>query len=340
MKKVLLRRGVFSILLAASIVSCKKENVSPLNGNLSSKSQILKFENQSELTERLNFVLSANLEELIQYEDSKNFKSFGRISDEIYNKSNIENLKSQDELMNFVNLNSDFVRVIKDEQNENVFETVLSSIPYRYLANIDQLFRVNNFVYKVYEDGLVATNVKNVSKLKSLNPKSLSELESSDEFRVMLFKREVKYTNKDVANNCGTYASSSSTNTNDRTKIEMGIGYYDFYDINNVPITALNNSVIVRPYKKTLGIWYYCTRTLSCDIKVAVDILKTTGWDRTYHYKYEAGKSDSKLEYVLDGGVISVGVFARYNMHYGGYKCWADSPSTSPAFLNCNVHLF
>lgn len=53
---------------------------------------------------------------------------------------------------------------------------------------------------------------------------------------------------------------------------------------------------LVRPYYKTLGIWYWCTRTLYANVKVAEDYYISPNWYRIFDSYVNNGTLDSKLE--------------------------------------------
>ncbi len=347
MKKINFIINTLVILVIAfgviTIQSCSKDEVINPSSEDEFPSDMISFDSPKEYSATLEKVISMSLDELKTYEDSKGYKSFGRKCDELYASINFDDFESFEELKAFVESNSEYLKLVEDEEGELVLETTLSSSPYRYFTNNDKLFRIMDKVYKVFEDGVVATSFDNIEKLKSLNVNKTSLLQSDENFRIMPTRYESNISGaqlKDAPYNCGTHANARKTNGKNRTKIEISINYLDTYDINGFPMTIYENRVLIRPYKKTLGIWYWCSRTLSCDIKVAIDVNTTSGWVRGFYYESESGKHDSKLEYIMSGGIVSMGYWARYDMHYGGYDCWADSPSTDHCHLECNKILF
>ncbi|HKK61471.1 MAG TPA: hypothetical protein VJ951_02855 [Bacteroidales bacterium] len=334
---------VFSLFISVFMFnSCSKEEFSGLSER-QVLNEIVNFDSQEDFSTTLEKVVGMSSEELKAYEASKGYKSFGRTCEEFYRGIDFDDFTSLEELKAFIEKNSEYLTLVEDEEGELVLETVLSRSPYRYFVNNDKLFRIKDEVYKVFGDGVISTNVSNIEVLKEMNSTSVTGLDVDEQIRVMASYRASKFSEnqlKDAVYNCGRHAEARKTNKRDRTKIEISIDYLDTYDINNVPMTIYENRVLIRPYKRTLGVWYWCSRTLSCDIKVAIDHKTASGWQRGFYYKSESGKHTSKLEYIMSGGVVSIGSWQRYDMHYGGYDCWADSPSTSHVHLECNTSLF
>ena len=148
---------------------------------------------------------------------------------------------------------------------------------------------------------------------------------------------------KDATYNCGTFKEERETEGRARTKFNIGIyvehgWFYDGVCNCEVPGTIMRVNYLVRPYKKTLGVWYWCTRTIAADIKVALDSYSTsTGWVRKKFSNHHDYSRRSKIEQDLVGGFISWGYFATdVTFHFGGLDCWGDSYSTDHVHIECN----
>lgn len=340
-----MKKIFYTVILACLILSCERSNINdPIKEDKKSLSadlsNILSFESITEYIEAQKVVNSLSEVELKNYEESKGYKSFGRLCDEFYKSIDPEEFTSIEMVKAFVSSNRDYLQLIEDANGEFTLETVLSFNSNRYLLNGDKMFIIGEIVYKVFEEGTAMTNVVDIEMLKHLKEPGL--LNKDNEYIHFIPNHPISMA-KDAAYNCGMSANNPSTEDRDRTVIEISIDYLDSYDINGVPQTVFQNRVLVRPYKRTLGIWYWCSRTISCDVKVAVDVLLSSGvYDRSFHYISEPGKYDSKLEYVIDGGIVSWGYWTRYSdMHYGGYDAWGDTPSVEPpAQVQCNTDLF
>lgn len=318
-------------------VSCEKENL--IN---KTNDKILKFNSIEELNKHIDKTLKMNHNELKDLEESRGFKSFGRICDEIYFNLNIEKLTSFEQVEIYVNNHSDYLFFEKDEFGEIALETVFSKNPYRYVMNEDKLFILNNRVIKVFGNVLLSTNVENIEELKMLKDNYNISTLLNEKFEIFS-EVNVKntFSQKDATYNCGNDLKEARVTTyNDRTKISMQ--FTTQTQINNG--TTWNLLCVdweVRPYKKILGIWYYCTRTLLWDFNVRADYLVTnTPWSNNKFHTY--GQTIDP-EWSIGGIAIIVatnGSFSSY--HYGGYKCYGRSLSNNGinASMLCNSQLF
>lgn len=334
---------LFISILLVMFNSCAKDDIN-IRENSETSKNIISFENFSEYKIAQEKVLTMNNEELKNYEESLGYKSFGRASEEFYRNIEMDKFNSKEEIVSFVIKNNHFLQLIDDENGELELETKFYNNPKRYFLNKDYMFEIGNSLYKVVEEGVIISGSENYDLLKEIDSDNIESYVNKNEGLTFLSNKFKVEDNglKDATYNCGQSKTARKTNGRDRVKMEMSISYSDTYGwdpINQVeyPMTILNNYVLIRPYKRTLGIWYWCSRTLSCDLKIAVDTYYSNiGWGRKNFHKSEPGKHDSKLEYTLEGGVISEGYFSRYNMHYSGLDCWAKSGSTGRATIECN----
>ncbi len=324
------------------INSCSKEgfeNQDNNSGQPIESGDLLSFKNAETLNEEINKVLAMNYNELKAYEESKGYESFGRKCDEIYNSINPEDFKSLDEIKSFVEKYNEYLIMVDEGNGEFSVETVLESNPYRYFINTNKLFQVNNSVYKLFEDGIVSTDVNNISQLATMTNKEILNIENNDKFRFMPAHTSNDPDLKNALVNCGYGKSDTKTDGNNRTKVEFGLYYLDTYDIDGNKMTIFENRVLVKPQKRTLGGWFGCERTIYCDFKIAVDYETTSGWERDYYRVREWPKKTTKVEVVLEGGIVSWGYWSRYNMYYGSYDCYGDTPSAPEIHFQCEEYL-
>lgn len=331
MKKSFLILTVFAGLLFGS---CQKEkNDLKANGF---RDEIANFETSDELFKEIEQLRSMSLEELKAYEDLNGYISFGRYCDELYLSINVDSINNDNQIVSLVDKNSEFLEIV-ERDGEKYLETKLANNPYKYVMNKDNLFQCGKRIYKVYEDALVSVDISNKSKLMSYNPIDFKNEVSNDIFQISLFEEE--FITKDVANNCGASMSSSQTNGSERTNIGTSLSFFNGDDANIGRFTQLMSDSYVRPYKKTLGIWYYCNRTISCSFQLAIDRLTNAGWVRSFKNYSNAGNHGPVLWYSTVE-TISFGGWSNPSVHYGGSQSWGDTPSTSSAVINCNTFLF
>jgi len=333
--------GIFITIVTFTFFhySCSKEVIVD-NSKDEISSDLLIFTNTSDYTEALNTVISLNSQDLKAYEESRGYKSFGRTCDELYSKINPERFKNTEEVKDFVKINKKYFQLIEDENGELILETRLFKDPNRYLINKEYMFQVSNIVYKVLDDVVLATELANISTLRLIDEKNVISYKNNPSIQFLSSNSElVTPGKKDAAYNCGTAVDEYESDGNDRTHMWLTCSEYPAYDPFGLPITRFNSKVLIRPYKRTLGIWYWCTRTVSCDVSVAIDHYYDSNYYReTYSYA-NAGTSTSKLEVIFIDGLIGYGHGLSINLHFGGFDAWADTPSAPIVRLQCNTFL-
>jgi hypothetical protein len=321
------------ICLGLSFFSCSKSDITQKMDS----DQTLKvpsYKTVESLIDLRKTIFSLTHEERMAYEDSHGYKSFGRICDELYFSILPSKFNSIEEAKTFVADHSEYLQLIVGEDGSLTLETVDYNNPYRYFMDINKMFRIGNSMYKVFDANIASTTVEDAEKLKSLTSENLSSL--NDE-KITVFN--YKFSNrdnqlKDVALNCGTHLDNSVDNDRNRTHYEL-----DIYEMDQSG-TMVYSHYLVRPYYKTLGIWYWCQRTISADIKVANDYYVTPTWGRITETYYNSGE----LAYSLSGDLgvywISAPNSVPHIFHFGGYYILADTPSTPSISDQCNAGYF
>lgn len=274
-------RAFLLALSMLSIFSCTKNELTEVIQKQSSK-EIISFDNEKDYSATLTQILAMNLEELKEYEDNKGYKSFGRECDEIYQYAAQQDFQSLEEIQRLVSSHSECLEIVEDEQGELMLSTVHGSNPNRYLVKKTEqkIFIISKLAYKIIEEGVIACNKDSIENLYEVNSLNLNGyLNGENGIRFMPTNIKVsKNIEKDALYNCGSSAENTQTNGTNRTRLTIALSYWDTYDYpnGNVPMTVFKNSVLVKPQKKSL-VWIDATRTISCDIKVAVDKETTSG---------------------------------------------------------------
>lgn len=337
------------LLLCASLIilnyGCNKEEEIL---ELDVPSKMMKFKNYQEYHETLSSVLSMSYDERKKWEYNNGFKSLGMICDELYQTIIPENFNSLEEVKDFVKKNEKFLVLINDDVEGMTLETVFSNVSCRYFLNSERIFRIHNLLYKALEDGFAIASLESYSVLKKIE--SSCEINSKSEISFIPYEYHKNdfIDTKDNENNCGSYKSLPGDNGSDRVRItiELGAiwGQETHYSASGKPyivdVTYINNHAEVRPYFRRLGIWWRCKRTISCDLKVAVDFYTNFGWLRSNFFQQESGINDWALEYVMQGVTLPGHIYPI--MHFGGYDCWGRTPSGGGTIveIECNPHLF
>jgi hypothetical protein len=99
------------------------------------------------------------------------------------------------------------------------------------------------------------------------------------------------------------------------------------------PFYQLYTRLTILPYKKTLGVWFVCSRTISWDVRYASDLYINGTWIRVIHYPPTLSGVDSPYaftEYETDSNSNAT------DFHFGGFSGWGRTPSAPVINLSCN----
>jgi len=195
MKKLYLLT-IFAVLFA--FAGCKKASETdtlmystPPGGPVANLS-IRSFQNIDALNVEVVKTLAFTYEELVAYENSISFNSFGKLAEQammpILAKIEIYCLEEETparttEVQNMLIANSKFLQVINND-GEDYCETRYYRSSFRYIMNSQCIFKVDTFYYKVFETGHVYCGVSNYSRLLNMSETEFSMLEDNDIFTV------------------------------------------------------------------------------------------------------------------------------------------------------------
>lgn len=273
MKKLILGVATFT-LISAALVSCKKETFTNAPNEIlkSSNVQIPTFQNHEELSKKIEELNAMGEEERRLYESNLGVKSLLTYVYEIYERIDMENLESKDQLETFVSENSSIVSLRINNDDEIEYRPFYSDIDYSIVANTNRMFIVADLCYKIFDDGVVVSNRENIDLLSSLNQIFAKDVPKSDSYEISVyFETEI-----DGKTTCHpTHNEASVTSGNNRTKLKCKAGqqYYGEIQISpsqKVKVYGVHAFGRIRPYKRTLGIWYHAQRTISGRIQFTV----------------------------------------------------------------------
>jgi hypothetical protein len=313
--KKLIYGGLFLALVGVIISGCKKEEV-----NTPIKSNIPKFSNYEALFEEMNKLNDMDEDERRKFEKVKGYKSLYTHVHEVYEVVNMEELKDMEILENHVSENSKFLEIIKNDLGEREYRPKYSDNPYSILTTSNRLLIVGEKCLKVFNDGLISTNLANINLLDELSSSQLADVDEHSDLVKSIF--DVKTENAPKGS-CGTYDIDRATNNRDRTKIEVRRYFHENY---------IFADFIVRPYKKTLGIWYYAKRTIVGSINASISFIQASVPETLNLVSSTSGYKAYKWQPSNFGG----STFGSYtNDTFDFYNGTGDTPSTSTASVNC-----
>ena len=313
--KKLIYGGLFLALVGVIISGCKKEEVStPI------KSNIPKFSNYEALIKEMNKLDAMDEDERRKFEKVNGYKSLYTHAHELYEVINMEKLKDNKVLENHVSENSIFLEIVKNDLGEREYRPKYSDDPYSVLTTLNRLLIVGEKCLKVFEDGLISTDLTNIYLLEGI---SASRLEDVDEHSDLVkSKFDVKIYDAPKGS-CGIYAVDRATNNRDRTMIEVTRYFHQNY---------IFAECLVRPYKKTLGIWYYAKRTIVASINASISFIQASV-PETLNLVASTGGTHQYKWRVSNFGGSTFGSYTDDTFDY--YSGTGDTPSTSTASVYC-----
>lgn len=309
--------------------SCEKEDSLLLEAPHAS---IPTFKTVEKYTTELNNIANMTLSELTEYEKRKGFYSLGRKCDETYQQANPENFNNKEDFIDFVKINSDYIELVVDAKGDTTLEIKSGYNSNRYLANEDGLFRINSTLYKVINNFTIYSNNAEVEKLKNINEKNYHEYKNDSDIKIPNLNDEQIKTSAEYF-----HKTKEKKSGNNKTKLFITMWGVDHYQNND---TYLQCDFVVRPYKRSLGVWLYCSRTLSWDLTATIisnfnDIW--AGWNIDENEdgklaKYSSHTWTEWLDNGLDhGGYSVIKCCFFHELHY-----WGSSPATGPVRIDIN----
>jgi hypothetical protein len=242
-------------LLSIIVFSCGKDDF-----NSSKNNTIPKFASNKDFSNTTSEVVEMTPEELKDFEKEKGFSSFGRMSEDFYQKIDFESFKTTDELKAFVQKNGNYLQFIEDDNGELELETKFHNRADRYLQNADNMYQIGETVYKVFEYGTVSSSIDNL-ELFYKKGNNLDSFKKDDKFSFYSSEND-NVRMKSTTSNCTPTEPFRSTEGRERLKVELEVS-------TNYGQTEVTYHFLSRPYKMTLGIWFWVSsRNMYADVDV------------------------------------------------------------------------
>lgn len=294
------------ILICFLFASCKNEEV-----NFQSADTIKSFANLEEYHQEINRLGAITEDELAQFEESTGFKSFGRISNELYAEA--ESLTSIKEIKEFVQIHNKHLVLLEDEDGDLILETTLYNNPGRYVVNESQIVKIGDSYLKLFTSG---ESFGSLSQLMNLTE---DQLPVSDMGQVFEFSNNRI---SDVSNNCGTTIEKKGTNSGNKMIITVKAKIFD-----NLGIQTAKYDVSIINYKKQAGIWFQKSKPHSYyGINFAYDVKIGGVWYREYYY---LGESDVEFKARVGSEWVYLSLTGPdpTEVHFGGFEVYGQNSS-------------
>jgi len=290
----------------------------------SSHEKYIVYQNNNDFRDKLIEITNMTQEERENYELSKGYMSFGRYCDEFYNNINFESFKSQEDIIAFINKNKEYIEIIDEGNGEFTIDVAYNDKSFRYMCGIDKILIINDTAYKILKTKIITCRINNIEELKNITEDNYLNYTNKEDF-LFYDSKSILFATKDNSTNNGKSLEATTTNDDNRTKtmaiIELGP------PILNYKATCYAG-VKVRPYKKTLGIWYYCKRHIDLNTSFYVHYKIDDTWYSTTGYATNSTVYDYVNEFA-----ITVPYYVD-DAHFGDIYVYGDTPSTSPAIIN------
>jgi len=184
MRKLHFKAISFLFILGILISSCEKEE-SSVTALPQPSTEVLSFDSKTSMRAQLEQTIKSNLQELRELEQSRGFRSFGRVADEAYERALDTNFGSKEEVEAYVAENSQYLQLIEDANGELMLERVMFNSPFRYLVNAEKIFTIKDNAFKVFNAGLASAPISELNSLKVLNEEGFALLNEQSEIKAI-----------------------------------------------------------------------------------------------------------------------------------------------------------
>lgn len=284
--------SIFIIIVSVVITGCNSTIDEAVSEELCS--EMLYFDNVDEMYVELNKVQKMTDVERNNWEKSKGFKSLGLESERLYASIVPEDFKSVDEVKQFVESNSKYLKLVQDESGELELETSLDESPFKYLANKNSFFQIGDSICKVYSEGVVSSRFEYYHELNELSFK-----ETIENSKYSCITNRMDQMLKSSPYGCLLSEPLRETLGDERIRL-------DFYPSCHSPYYELLMNFQVRGYNRFLGVWFNVKRDLACDLNIDCAYKTTSNvWD-TFTFDYvNSVNSTKEISGYLGSGVYT-----------------------------------
>ena len=255
---------LFAMLMATIVLfpGCKKEKTAELAATQVA-SGMLCFNSPEDFFETQQKVLAMSETERREWELQQGFESYATKCNELFEAFEAKGIESDEDIYNFVKENPDYF-YIHVEDGEEYLISYLEYTPYYNIVDENRMFQIGREIYKIFDEGIIRTSVDKKTDLTKI--RSFYESKQNDfayyENHVFDSQEDLRY--EDDGCDCHTFETiARKTNGNNRTYVRF---YIDCANPDILGWGIINYMMKIRPYKRTLGVWYWCRRTISYDI--------------------------------------------------------------------------
>lgn len=253
----------------------------------------------------------------INWQNQFGFKSFKTICDKAYDRVLSSSYATQEELLDEVSRNKDYMYIDEPESGELVLETLDKGLLFSSLIAADRTFQIESIVYKVLEGEVFFTSIENLEILQLIdetNCESYREYEEISSYKeIEMFESAKKGSTCFICDIDGTHTNESA-----KRRVYLRISalpsYYYSSPYYYVDVQFNSKSI---SYKKVLGIWvkYKTTHVHDVDYEVSWSFFTDNGlpWPNNSHHDFDGSYED-------DYYVTSSSTTKEYNYYRTEYS--------------------
>ena len=269
--------GLLAMMFLA--VGCKKEKTEEkVSSNSDGCVGMLRFNSAEEFRETQEKVLAMSEAERREWEQQQGFKSYATKCEELFEELEAKGINSDEDIYNFVKENSDYF-FIREEDGEKYLTSYLEFSSYYRFVDENRMLQIGDNIIKAFDDGIISAPIEEQENL--LNVTSFYE-----PARECFYYFEYSFgglfpDSKDADDGCDCSREeiiARKTNGNERTYVRCYIdnatiltgdsGYDSF--LYSQGLRNVCYIMKVRPYKRILGVWYWCRRTITYNVNYSV----------------------------------------------------------------------
>lgn len=320
------RFTLFAFVMAAFVflVGCKKEKTeSEANAPQTSVCGMLHFNSTREFLETQEKILAMNEVERRDWERQQGFKSYATKCEELFEELEAKGINSDEDIYDFVKENPDYF-YIREEEGEKYLTSYLEYSSYYQFVDENKMLQIGENVIKVFNEGVVIAPVDQEERLLNITSFYEPTQENFAYYENALSESQSVFKDDNECNCTPIEVIARGTNGNNRTYVRFyRDGLYDDYGFG-----IITYYMKIRPYKRTLGVWYWCNRTIHYNVEYVIsDILGGTKFGRLYG-NYE-GSCVNRDFYTMDWYIYRA-LFLQLSGHAStpdarcNVSCWVN----------------
>lgn len=269
---------VVAVFFAMLLVGCKKEQennntAETVTTEKNVSKGMLRFSSAEEFAEVRQKVLAMGEDERREWERKQGFKSFATKCNELFEELEAKGITSDEDIYNFVKENPDYFYIYVDENGEEYLSSYLEDSYYFELANEDKMLQIGKETVKAFDEGImIASKYESLLSVKEYDSSVVCEgirvCPIATQGSIKVFRDDDDDQNGIDGCNCGEMKKIIARKTNGRDRTYVRVSVKNSGEV--VPgLCYMSYEMRVRPYYKTLGIWYWCKREISYNMDVS-----------------------------------------------------------------------